>query len=125
MQRPSAVIGTVVDHHGEPMEGLTVELSRPVPRNGRNVLTRPETVTPRRTDDRGERDAKTAAALSRRVKRPRQQQADLAIAACAIEHGAALWTLNAGDFDDIPDLTVYQTPSRRRPRLGRVPDKPS
>jgi hypothetical protein len=53
MQRPSAVIGTVVDHYGEPMEGLTVELSRPVPRDGRNVLRRPEGVTPRRTDDRG------------------------------------------------------------------------
>lgn len=53
MQRPSAVIGTVVDHYGEPLEGLTVELSRPVPTDGRNVLRRPQAVTPRRTDDRG------------------------------------------------------------------------
>jgi protocatechuate 3,4-dioxygenase beta subunit len=53
MQRPSAVTGTVVDHHGEPMEGLTVELWRPVASEGRRVLRRPEAVTRRRTDDRG------------------------------------------------------------------------
>jgi predicted nucleic acid-binding protein len=58
----------------------------------------------------GERDAKTAAALYRQVKRARQRQADLAIAACAIEDGAALWTLNPGDFDDIPGLRLYQPP---------------
>ena len=56
----------------------------------------------------GERDARTAAALFRQVKRPRSRQADLAIAACAIEQGASLWTLNAGDFDDVPGLRLYQ-----------------
>ena len=58
----------------------------------------------------GEREAKTAADLYRRVKKARQRQADLAIAACAIEQGAALWTLNTGDFDDIPGLTLYRPP---------------
>ncbi len=58
----------------------------------------------------GERDAQSAATLYRQVKRARQRQADLAIAACAIEQGAALWTLNAADFDDIPDLTLYHPP---------------
>jgi predicted nucleic acid-binding protein len=56
----------------------------------------------------GEGDATTAAALFRQVKRARQRQADLAIAACAIEDGAALWTLNADDFDDVPGLRLYQ-----------------
>ena len=56
----------------------------------------------------GEDDAKTAAALYHRVKRARSRQADLAIAACAVEQGAALWTLNTGDFDDVPGLTLYQ-----------------
>jgi predicted nucleic acid-binding protein len=56
----------------------------------------------------GERDARTAAALFRQLKRARQRQADLAIAACAIEEGAALWTLNAADFDDVPGLRLYQ-----------------
>ena len=66
----------------------------------------------------GERDAQTAAALYRQVRKARQRQADLAIAACAIEDGAALWTLNAADFDDIPDLKLYHPakgpPSPRR-----------
>jgi predicted nucleic acid-binding protein len=56
----------------------------------------------------GERNARTAAALYRQVKRARQRQADLAIAACAIEQGATLWTLNAGDFDDVPGLTLLR-----------------
>lgn len=33
---------------------------------------------------------------------------DLAIAACALEHGAALWTLNRDDFADIPDLRLFE-----------------
>jgi predicted nucleic acid-binding protein len=32
---------------------------------------------------------------------------DLAIAACALAHDAALWTLNPNDFADIPDLSLY------------------
>ena len=56
----------------------------------------------------GSREAETAAALSRRVKRARQRQADLAIAACALEHQARLWTLNEPDFADVPGLTLYQ-----------------
>jgi predicted nucleic acid-binding protein len=34
---------------------------------------------------------------------------DIAIAACAIEHRAALWTLNERDFEDIPGLMLYRT----------------
>jgi predicted nucleic acid-binding protein len=60
----------------------------------------------------GERDAKAAAALSRQVQRGRRRQADLAIAACAIADGAALWTLNAADFEDIPGLRLYQPPGK-------------
>ena len=52
--------------------------------------------------------ARTAARLYRTVKRARGREMDLAIAACAIEHGAALWTLNERDFDDIPGLTLYR-----------------
>jgi predicted nucleic acid-binding protein len=55
----------------------------------------------------GEREAAGAASLYRRVKRARQRHADLVVAACAIEHRARLWTLNTGDFDDIPGLSVY------------------
>jgi predicted nucleic acid-binding protein len=68
----------------------------------------------------GEREARTAATLYREVRRARHRQADLAIAACAIEQGATLWTLNADDFDDIPDLTLYHPP-RIHGRRGSNP----
>lgn len=56
----------------------------------------------------GSREAQTAAALYRQVKRARRRQADLAIAACALEHNARLWTLDEQDFADVPGLTLYQ-----------------
>jgi len=52
--------------------------------------------------------AQTAARLYRTVKRARGREMDIAIAASAIEHGAALWTLNEADFADIPGLTLYR-----------------
>lgn len=55
----------------------------------------------------GEHEAAMAASLFRAVKRARQRQADLAIAACAIERGARLWTLNPADFADVPELVLY------------------
>jgi predicted nucleic acid-binding protein len=39
--------------------------------------------------------------------RPRRREIDITVAACAIEHGAALWTLNTSDFEDIPGLRLY------------------
>lgn len=55
----------------------------------------------------GEREARTAATLYRSVTGARRRQADVAVAACAIENGASLWTLNPKDFRDIPGLTLY------------------
>ena len=37
----------------------------------------------------------------------RGREIDLAIAACAIEQNAILWTLNPEDFHDVPGLTLY------------------
>lgn len=51
--------------------------------------------------------ARTAARIYQSVKKPRSREFDIAIAACAIEHGAALWTLNPRDFSDLPGLTLY------------------
>jgi predicted nucleic acid-binding protein len=56
----------------------------------------------------GEGEARKAADLYRRLKRPRGRELDLAIAACAVEHGASLWTLNRQDFDDIPELVLHR-----------------
>ncbi len=48
--------------------------------------------------------AELASRLYRLVGRPRGREVDLAIAAHAISRDALLWTLNTGDFHDIPDL---------------------
>lgn len=58
----------------------------------------------------GAREAELAAALYRRVPRARQRELDLAVAACALTHDSALWTLNTTDFSDIPDLRLFDAP---------------
>jgi predicted nucleic acid-binding protein len=51
-------------------------------------------------------EARLASTIYGKVKKPRGREIDLAIAACAISSDATLWTLNAEDFDDIPDLKI-------------------
>jgi predicted nucleic acid-binding protein len=51
--------------------------------------------------------AALAARLYASLPRARGREIDLAIAACAIAHDAALWTLNRSDFADIPDLKLH------------------
>jgi predicted nucleic acid-binding protein len=54
----------------------------------------------------GPEPAAIAARLYAGVKRPRGREIDLAIAACALHDGAALWTLNRSDFSDLSDLRL-------------------
>lgn len=54
----------------------------------------------------GPAHAAIAARLYSTLKRPRGRELDLAVAACALADGAALWTLNRSDFRDIPDLAL-------------------
>jgi predicted nucleic acid-binding protein len=56
----------------------------------------------------GPREAALAAELYRVVPRARQREFDLAVAACALTGGAALWTLNGDDFRDIPGLGLFE-----------------
>lgn len=56
----------------------------------------------------GPDEARAAAQIYRDVPRARARVSDIAIAGCAIEHNAALWTLNTKDFRDIPGLTLYR-----------------
>ena len=50
--------------------------------------------------------AATAAKLYSTLAHPRGRTADLAVAACALVHEAALWTLNTRDFSDVPGLKL-------------------
>ena len=64
----------------------------------------------------GASEAAAAARMYRRLTRARGRDMDIAIAACAIEHGARLWTLNPADFHDLPGLELYEAPPlARRP----------
>ncbi len=54
----------------------------------------------------GAREAALSADLYRTMTRPRGREIDLAIAACALVRDAELWTLNKGDFRDIPHLRL-------------------
>ena len=54
----------------------------------------------------GSTEAMVAADVYKIVKRPRGRETDIAIAACAIAHGAELWTVNSEDFKDIPRLKL-------------------
>lgn len=56
-------------------------------------------------------EAYRAALIFQSVKRPRRRATDIAIAACAIEQRAALWTLNTPDFSDVPGLLLYRPDS--------------
>jgi predicted nucleic acid-binding protein len=54
----------------------------------------------------GVHEAVIAARLYRQVSRSRGRELDLTIAACAIAREIPLWTLNRGDFEDIPGLAL-------------------
>lgn len=55
----------------------------------------------------GHEEAGLTADLYRTVPRPRGREIDLAVAACALTHAAALWTLTPEDFRDIPELRLF------------------
>lgn len=56
----------------------------------------------------GPAEAARAAEVYRATKRARGRDMDIAIAACAIEQRARLWTLNPNDFRDLPGLHLYE-----------------
>lgn len=60
----------------------------------------------------GPREASWAARLYRSVPRARGREFDLAVAACALVHGAALWTLDPEDFRDVPGLALHRGEDR-------------
>ena len=50
--------------------------------------------------------------MYRRLKRARGRDMDIAIAACAVQQRARLWTLNPDDFRDLPAVELYEPPDK-------------
>jgi predicted nucleic acid-binding protein len=78
------------------------------PRTDLELARQTQLFSPDATVAFGVEEAQTAARLYQAVARARGREADIAIAACALEHRAALWTLNPKDFSDIPGLILYR-----------------
>lgn len=94
-------------------DGLRVGISTPVlyewqrgPRRPQELASRQILFPDHAVFGFGLDEAMLAADLYRRMPRPRGREMDIAIAACALANGAELWTLNRGDFSDIPGLTL-------------------
>ncbi len=58
----------------------------------------------------GPAEAERASEMYRRLKRARGRDMDIAIAACAVQQRARLWTLNPDDFRDLPAVELYEPP---------------
>jgi predicted nucleic acid-binding protein len=82
------------------------------PRVESELADQDELLPPEHVVHFGYPEATRAAQLYRVVPRARGREFDLAVAACALVHGAALWTLNSDDFRDIPGLMLHS--GRRR-----------
>lgn len=78
------------------------------PRTEQELLTQESLLPAHEAIPFGSGESHRAAVLYRRLARPKGRVMDLAIAACAIENSAALWTLNPKDFADIPGLVLYR-----------------
>lgn len=76
------------------------------PRRERELQTQEALLPSDRALPFGSEEAAEAARLYRGLPRARGREVDLAIAACAITWDAELWTLNLGDFADIPGLKI-------------------
>jgi predicted nucleic acid-binding protein len=78
------------------------------PRTAEEIEDQEALLPPEEARPFGPVEAARAAQLYRALKRPRGRDMDIAIAACALEQGAHLWTLNPTDFRDIPALELYE-----------------
>jgi predicted nucleic acid-binding protein len=75
----------------------------------REELAAQEALFPRETALAfGAAEAAKAAELCRSLAGARGREIDLAIAASAICWDARLWTVNVGDFEDIPGLELFR-----------------
>jgi predicted nucleic acid-binding protein len=98
--------GIVEDGHRIALSSLVLFEWLRGPR-GRAELAAQESLLPRdATVPFSSAEADLAASLCTKLARPQGREIDLAIAACALLQGAALWTLNPQDFRDVPGLRL-------------------
>ena len=74
------------------------------PRTRAELAVQEELLPAERAVPFGSTEGQLASSIYSKVRKGRGREIDLAIAACAITHGAALWTLNTEDFSDVPGL---------------------
>lgn len=78
------------------------------PRQGRELAAQEALLPASAALPFGPDEAAEAAGLYSAVSRPRGRELDLAIAAHALVRGAAVWTLNAADFEDLPGIVLHE-----------------
>lgn len=78
------------------------------PRSGEELRAQEELLPMASAVPFGALEALRAASFYVGLGRSRRRTVDLAIASCAIQAGAALWTTNGRDFDDVPGLALYR-----------------
>jgi predicted nucleic acid-binding protein len=76
------------------------------PRTRADLATQEEIFPSEHAIGFGPAEAAAAARFYKEVARPRGREVDIAVAATASVHGAALWTLNPADFRDIPGVRL-------------------
>ncbi len=101
---------TVAAGHVIAASALVLYEWRRGPRTVDEVTDADELLTPADAWPFGTDEAIRAAQWYQQLARARGRDMDLAIAACAVEHGASLWTLNPADFRDIPGLALFSPP---------------
>jgi len=97
----------IVDGIRVSVSGLVLYEWRRGPRTESELAVEAALIEPESIVAFGTEEAEVAAGLYKRVSRARGRELDIAIAACAIVHGAHLWTLNPHDFRDIPGVLLH------------------
>ena len=98
---------TVAAGHVIGLSALVLYEWRRGPRTGEDLAWQESLIPSAHARAFGESEAVAAAEMYRGLKRARGRDMDIAIAACAVAHGARLWTLNPGDFRDLPGVELY------------------
>jgi predicted nucleic acid-binding protein len=105
-QRVSAPIVLIASCHRLSISAIVLYEWLRGPRTRAEVAVQEDLFPRERAVPFGVSQAAVAVRLYGAVKRPRGREIDLAVAACALHDGAALWTLNRADFRDVPDLAL-------------------